>query len=141
MFAGLRVVLVAKFNQRYHRTGGAIAGALEALGCEVVRCEERTRGLDRVLVRSIRRRLIATVRRHRPDLILISAGFDAHKDDPLANIELTESSFSLMTSMLMDVAEKHSHNRIVSVLEGGYHLQALAYSAEAHIRELMKVAT
>ena len=61
MFAGLRVVLVAKFNERYHRTGGAIAAALEVLGCEVARCEERTRGLDRVLVRSIRRRLSSSV--------------------------------------------------------------------------------
>ena len=74
MFAGLRVVLVAKFNERYHRTGGAIAAALEALGCEVARCEERTRGLDRVLVRPIRRRLMATVRSHRPDLVLVFKG-------------------------------------------------------------------
>ena len=74
MFAGLRVVLVAKFNERYHRTGGAIAAALEVLGCEVARCEERTRGLDRVLVRSIRRRLLATVLRHRPDLVLVFKG-------------------------------------------------------------------
>jgi spore maturation protein CgeB len=74
MFAGLRVVLVAKFNERYHRTGGAIAAALEALGCEVACCEERTRGLDRLLARSLRRRLTATVRRHRPDLVLVFKG-------------------------------------------------------------------
>ena len=74
MFAGLRVVLVAKFNERYHRTGGAIAAALEALGCEVARCEERTGGLDRLLARSLRRRLTATVRRHRPDLVLVFKG-------------------------------------------------------------------
>ncbi len=74
MFAGLRVVLVAKFNERYHRTGGALAAALEALGCEVARCEERTRGLDRLLARSLRRRLVATVRHHRPDLVLVFKG-------------------------------------------------------------------
>lgn len=74
MFAGLRVVLVAKFNERYHRTGGAISAALEALGCEVARCEERTRGFDRLLARSLRRRLTTTVRRHRPDLVLVFKG-------------------------------------------------------------------
>ncbi len=74
MFAGLRVVLVAKFNERYHRTGGAIATALEALGCEVARCEERTQLLDRLLARPIRRRLGAIVRRHRPDVVLVFKG-------------------------------------------------------------------
>ena len=74
MFAGLRVVLVAKFNERYHRTGGAIAAALETLGCEVACCEERTRGLDRWLARSIHRRLAATIWRHRPEVVLVFKG-------------------------------------------------------------------
>lgn len=74
MFAGLRVVLVAKFNERYHRTGPALAAALESLGCEVACCEERTRGLDRLLARSLERRLSATVRRHGPDLVLVFKG-------------------------------------------------------------------
>ncbi len=74
MFAGLRVVLVAKFNERYHRTGAALAAALEALGCEVVCCEERTRGLARVLAQTLKRRLSAAVRRHRPELVLVFKG-------------------------------------------------------------------
>ncbi len=74
MFAGLRVVLVAKFNERYHRTGGALAAALGALGCEVACCEERTRGLDRLLAQSLKRRLSAAVRRHRPELVLVFKG-------------------------------------------------------------------
>lgn len=73
---------------------------------------------------------------YQPQLLLISAGFDAHKDDPLANINLTEESFEKMTEMLMDVASKHCGGRIVSVLEGGYNLEALARSVEGHLTKL-----
>ncbi len=71
-----------------------------------------------------------------PELLLISAGFDAHKDDPLANIQLSESSFAAMTTMLCDVAEKHCGGRILSVLEGGYNLDALARSVESHLKTM-----
>ena len=72
-----------------------------------------------------------------PELVIISAGFDAHKDDPLANINLTEASFSKITHTVMEVAGRHCEGRIVSVLEGGYDLQALAMSVEAHLLALM----
>lgn len=73
-FAGLRVVLVAKFNERYHRTGGAIARALAELGCEVATCEERTRSWGRVFGRTLERRLAGVVARHRPDVVLVFKG-------------------------------------------------------------------
>lgn len=73
-----------------------------------------------------------------PELIIISAGFDAHKDDPLANINLTEESFEKLTRIIRDCAEKHSGGRIVSVLEGGYNLRALARSVEAHLKVLLQ---
>jgi acetoin utilization deacetylase AcuC-like enzyme len=73
----------------------------------------------------------------RPNLIIISAGFDAHRDDPLANINLTENSYGVMTSMLVEAAGKYCDGRIVSVLEGGYNLKALAESVEAHITKLL----
>ena len=73
-----------------------------------------------------------------PELLLISAGFDAHKDDPLANIQLTEGSFGQMTTMLCDIAERHCRGRVLSVLEGGYNLDALAQSVEAHLSILSK---
>ena len=75
---------------------------------------------------------------YRPDLIMISAGFDAHKDDPLANINLTEESFTTMTSMMMEAAGKCCGGKIVSVLEGGYNLDALARSVETHLRVLLR---
>ena len=81
--------------------------------------------------------IVPALQRYKPDLLLLSAGFDAHKDDPLANINLTEETFGKLTVMMREVAEKHCSGRIVSVLEGGYNLEALAKSVEAHLRELM----
>lgn len=81
--------------------------------------------------------ILPALDRYRPDLIIISAGFDAHKDDPLVNINLTEQSFAEMTTMLRDAADKHCNGRIVSVLEGGYNVDALARSVEAHLLNLL----
>jgi acetoin utilization deacetylase AcuC-like enzyme len=73
-----------------------------------------------------------------PEFLLISAGFDAHKRDPLASLELTADDFDWVTKKLMDVANKHSGGRIVSLLEGGYDLQGLTESASAHVTALMQ---
>ena len=73
---------------------------------------------------------------HRPDLILISAGFDAHRDDPLAHINLEEDDFAWVTEEIAALAEEFSQGRIVSTLEGGYDLQALADSTLAHLEVL-----
>ena len=73
----------------------------------------------------------------RPDLIVISAGFDAHWRDPLADINLREADFAWATSRLMEIAERRCGGRIVSVLEGGYDLQALTLSTAAHVGALM----
>ncbi len=79
--------------------------------------------------------VLPAVRKHRPGLILVSAGFDAHRDDPLGNILLTESSFARLTGMLSDVSSV-CDGRIFSILEGGYNLHALARSVEAHLTAL-----
>ncbi len=72
-----------------------------------------------------------------PDLIVISAGFDAHWRDPLASLNLTETDFAWATMRLMDLADRHCGRRIVSLLEGGYDLEGLAKSTAAHIDALM----
>ncbi|MGE3712758.1 MAG: histone deacetylase family protein, partial [Hyphomicrobiaceae bacterium] len=72
-----------------------------------------------------------------PDIVLISAGFDAHADDPLANLMLKEADFAWATETLMKVAQQHANGRVVSMLEGGYDLNALARSASAHVTTLM----
>jgi acetoin utilization deacetylase AcuC-like enzyme len=73
-----------------------------------------------------------------PDLVIISAGFDAHRNDPLANLNLVEEDFAWVTGKLMDLADKHAKGRVVSLLEGGYDLEGLAKSAGAHVRALMR---
>ncbi|MHB8493726.1 MAG: histone deacetylase family protein [Casimicrobiaceae bacterium] len=74
---------------------------------------------------------------HRPELILISAGFDAHREDPLAGLAFTERDYAWVTRELMQVAARHAQGRIVSSLEGGYALSALGRSVVAHMRELV----
>src|ERR1700730_9870005 len=74
----------------------------------------------------------------RPDLIVISAGFDAHARDPLANLNLLEADFAWATQKLMDIADADAGGRVVSVLEGGYDLEGLARSAAAHVMTLMR---
>ena len=73
----------------------------------------------------------------RPDFLIISAGFDTHRDDPLGNLQLDEADFAWATRQLMVLADVHAHGRIVSVLEGGYDLQGLALSVAAHVEALM----
>ena len=73
----------------------------------------------------------------RPDMLLISAGFDAHAADPLASLRLTEADFAWATAALAEIAAESCGGRIVSTLEGGYDLPALAASAAAHVRALM----
>lgn len=74
---------------------------------------------------------------HKPDLIFISAGFDAHRDDPLADIQLVEDDYRWITEMIVSLANAHSKGRIISTLEGGYDLQALGNSAAAHVAALV----
>jgi acetoin utilization deacetylase AcuC-like enzyme len=78
-------------------------------------------------------RVIPALVDFRPELLLISAGFDAHRDDPLAQIELSDECFERMTRRLVDVANSHCDGRIVSVLEGGYNLAALGRSVVRHL--------
>jgi acetoin utilization deacetylase AcuC-like enzyme len=86
---------------------------------------------------AFRERVLPAVKDFGPDLILISAGFDAHHRDPLAEINLVEEDFAWATGKLMDLADLSAGGRVVSLLEGGYDLKGLASSAAAHIRQLM----
>ncbi|WP_150287939.1 histone deacetylase family protein [Rhabdaerophilum calidifontis] len=74
---------------------------------------------------------------HAPDLILISAGFDAHRRDPLANLRFEAADFAWATARLMEIAGRHCGGRIVSLLEGGYDLEGLSTSVAAHVETLM----
>jgi acetoin utilization deacetylase AcuC-like enzyme len=82
--------------------------------------------------------LLPRVKSFAPELIIISAGFDAHWRDPLANINLVEADFAWATQKLMAIADTCAGGRVVSVLEGGYDLEALSKSAAAHVTALMQ---
>ena len=83
-------------------------------------------------------RVLPRVADFQPDIILISAGFDAHHRDPLAQINLVADDFDWATAKLLDLADRSAKNRVVSLLEGGYDLQGLAESAATHIYRLMR---
>jgi len=83
-------------------------------------------------------RILPRLRDFKPELIVISAGFDAHMRDPLANLNLVEADFVWATQKIMDVADQCAEGRVVSLLEGGYDLEALASSAAAHVTTLMR---
>lgn len=83
-------------------------------------------------------RILPRLQAFGPELLIISAGFDAHTRDPLGNINLLEDDYTWVTKKLMDIADMHCGGRIVSVLEGGYDLEGLARSASAHVMALMR---
>ena len=83
-------------------------------------------------------RILPSLRAFKPELIIISAGFDAHEADPLANLRLVEDDFRWATDQLMNVADDVCKGRVVSILEGGYDLTALARSVAVHVATLMQ---
>jgi acetoin utilization deacetylase AcuC-like enzyme len=83
-------------------------------------------------------RILPRLREFKPDLVVISAGFDAHTRDPLANLNLVEADFAWATQKLMEIADQSAQGRVVSVLEGGYDLEGLAGSVAAHVNALMR---
>jgi acetoin utilization deacetylase AcuC-like enzyme len=92
---------------------------------------------DREMLSRFNRELANAVAAFQPDFILISAGFDAHKDDPLASLNITTDGFAEMTTIVKGLAETYCGGRVVSALEGGYNLDALSESVARHVRVLM----
>jgi len=84
-------------------------------------------------------RILPSLRAFNPELLLISAGFDAHTRDPLAQLNVQTNDYAWLTRQLMDVTDEHCDGHIVSLLEGGYDLDALRESTQAHVRTLMAV--
>ena len=74
-----------------------------------------------------------------PQALLVSAGFDAHRDDPLSGTLLSAEGFARMSALALELADRRCGGRLISVLEGGYELEALAASVEAHLSELLGV--
>ena len=83
--------------------------------------------------------ILPALERFAPGLLIVSAGFDAHRDDPLAQLQVDTADFGWLTDRLLEVAARHCGGRLVSVLEGGYDLDALAASVALHVRRLMRL--
>ena len=92
---------------------------------------------DAEIIRAFREQLMPAAETFQPEFVFISAGFDAHRQDPLAQLQVTEVGYATLTRLVMDIAERFAAGRIVSMLEGGYHLEALPRSVAAHLRVLM----
>lgn len=91
---------------------------------------------DREILEAFEREVVPSIEAFRPELILLSAGFDAHRDDPIADLECTEDAYVHMTRRVLELADRHCEGRVVSVLEGGYNTESLVASAIAHIKTL-----
>ena len=87
----------------------------------------------------VSQRWLPRLEAHAPEMVFISAGFDAHREEDMAQLNLVESDFAWLTEQIVSVADRHAQGRVVSSLEGGYNLSALARSVVAHVRALAKL--
>ncbi len=85
---------------------------------------------------AVERRWLPALERFEPELVMVSAGFDAHREDPLAHLQLTDDDYEWISERIVEVADRHAKGRIVSTLEGGYNTRALARSVVRHVRAL-----
>ena len=126
-----RVLMVGIFQHPFYPHSGTHQPASNMLNLPV---PAYTKGM--AVREMIETHWIPRLEEFKPEMIFISAGFDAHRDDDLGQLGLVEQDYAWITSRIKDVAVRHSKGRIVSSLEGGYNLDALARSVEAHVRVL-----
>ena len=126
-----RVLMVSFFQHPFYPYSGTETHASNMVNVPV---PAYTKGMEvREMIETI---WIPRLEDFKPEMIFISAGFDAHRDDELGQLGLMEQDYAWITQRIKDVARRHAQGRIVSSLEGGYNLRALARSVEAHIRVL-----
>ncbi|MEW6120754.1 MAG: histone deacetylase family protein [Pseudomonadota bacterium] len=126
-----RVLLMSSFRHPYYPHSGALPHA----GYVPVPLQAGTDG--RIFRAAVERDVLPALDAFRPELVCVSAGFDAHRDDPLGGLNLVEDDYAWITHELCALADRHAQARVVSVLEGGYDLGALGRSAVAHV-EMMR---
>ncbi len=129
-----RVLMVGIFQHPFYPYTGTDHPASNMLNLPV---PAYTRGMD--IREMIEASWMPRLDAFKPEMIFVSAGFDAHREDDLGQLGMTEADYSWITSRIKDVARRHAGGRIVSCLEGGYNLSALARSVEAHVRELADI--
>jgi acetoin utilization deacetylase AcuC-like enzyme len=127
-----RVLMVSTFQHPLYPYSG-----LEGLGPNMVNIPLAAGSGSDEFRAAVREHWLPALDAYRPQLLFVSAGFDAHRDDPLAGLRLVEADYAWVTRELLAVARAHAQGRIVSALEGGYALGALGRSAAEHVRELL----
>ncbi len=133
-------VLFASLHQypHYPGTGAASEGGIGEGEGTTVNCPMAPGAGDAEYLQAFEEVILPRALSFKPDFILISAGFDAHEADPLGSINLTDDSYRWMTKAVMNLADYACNGRVVSVLEGGYNLNALARSVTEHVSALNK---
>ena len=126
-----RILMVGFFQHPMYPFSGTEHPAANILNLPV---PAYTKGMD--IREMIEHTWIPRLEQFKPEMIFISAGFDAHREDDLGQLGLVEQDYAWITSRIKDIAKRHAKGRIVSCLEGGYNLKALARSVEAHVRVL-----
>ena len=129
-----RVLMVGIFQHPFYPYSGFDAHAANMVNLPV---PAYTKGP--AIRELIQKHWLPRLEEFRPEMIFVSAGFDAHREDDLGQLGLVEADYAWITQQLMDVAGRHAKGRIVSSLEGGYNLDALGRSVEAHVRVLAQV--
>ena len=126
-----RILMCSFYQHPFYPEGGSVSNASNLVNLPV---PAYTKGMDiRELVELY---WMPKLDAHKPEMIFISAGFDAHREDDMGQLGLVEQDYAWLTTKIKDVAKRHAKGRIVSCLEGGYNLSALSRSVEAHLRVL-----
>jgi acetoin utilization deacetylase AcuC-like enzyme len=130
-----RVLMVSFFQHPFYPYSGTGGGTGGAAGNSVnVPVPARSDG--RVIRQVLTEKWLPALHAHKPEMLFISAGFDAHREDDIGGMALVEADYAWMTEQLMQIADQYAKGRIVSCLEGGYNLSALGRSVAAHIKVL-----
>jgi acetoin utilization deacetylase AcuC-like enzyme len=135
IFAGDdRVLMVSTFQSRLYPFNGE-----EARGPNMCNVPLMPYSDGSALREAVSSHWLPALHAFRPQMIFVSAGFDAHREDDMSHLGWTDADYGWVTQQLVEVAEEHADGRIVSMLEGGYHLAALARSVELHVRTLIEL--
>jgi len=131
------VLYISTYQYPFYPGTGAASEQGEGKGRgSVVNCPMPAGATDSAYERAFAERIIPALNAFAPQAVLISAGFDAHRDDPLAQVELSTNSFRWMTRQVIEIAERHAGGRIISLLEGGYNLSRIGECVAVHLDEM-----
>jgi acetoin utilization deacetylase AcuC-like enzyme len=126
-----RVMLCSTFQHPYYPYSGADSGNEHIINVPLAAMTDGRGFRD-----AVKRFWIPALEKYQPEMIFVSAGFDAHRDDPLAYLKLDDEDYRWVTQQLVDLAERHAKGRVVSTLEGGYNTAALGRCVVEHVRVL-----